>query len=230
MKPEEIHINDWMRILIGEVPPSFLVEAVFRIVFIYLLLMFSMRLMGSRMGSMLTRNEMIALVSLAAANGVALLSPDRGLLPVLIIAIIIISYQRIIAWWSFRNKKFESLVLDDLTTLVKDGYMNLDKMERVRLTRERLLARFRVEGIDNLGKIQRAYQEANGAFSILKFQEPKVGLSIIPDCDEAFKQEQQKAKDQYACGSCGNIVGSGQKPETKCERCNHQEWEAAVIS
>lgn len=230
MKPEEIKINDWLRIFLGEVPPSFLIEAIFRIVFIYLLLMLSMRVMGNRMGSILTRNEMIALVSLAAANGVALMSPDRGLLPVVIIAIIIISYQRIIAWWSFKNKKFESLVLDDLSTLVKDGYMQLDKMEKVRLTRERLLARFRVEGIDNLGKIQRAYQEANGAFSILTYEEPKAGLSIVPDCDPSFKQEQRKAIGQFACKSCGNLVKSPQKPETKCERCHYQEWEAAVIS
>jgi len=228
MKPEEINYNDWMRIFIGEVPPSFLIEAVIRIVFIYLTLMFAMRLMGNRMGSMLTRNEMIALVSLAAGNGVALLSPDRGLLPVLIIAFIVIGYQRLIAWWSAKNKKFESLVLDDINTLVTDGFMHLDQIKRVRLTRERLLARFRVEGIDNLGKIQRAYQEANGAFSILKFQEPKVGLSTIPECDEAFKQEQQKADGQFACKSCGNLVKG--KPNGPCNRCRHQEWEAAVIS
>lgn len=109
MKPEEIHINDWMRILIGEIPLGYFLEAVFRIVFIYLLLMLSMRLMGNRMGSMLTRNEMIALVSLAAANGVALMSADRGLLPVVIIAFLIIFYQRIIAWWTSKNKKLNHL-------------------------------------------------------------------------------------------------------------------------
>lgn len=230
MKPEEIKLNDWMRIFIGEVPPNFLIEAVIRIIFIYFLLMFSMRLMGNRMGSMLTRNEMIALVSLAAANGVSLMSPERGLLPVVIIAVVVISFQRLISWWSFRNKKFESLVLDDMTILVKDGYMDLNKVEEVRLSRERLLARFRSEGIDNLGKIQRAYQEANGAFSIITYQEPKVGLSIIPDCDEEFKQEQQKAKNQFACSSCGKLVQKQQRPETACEHCHHQEWEQAVIS
>lgn len=230
MKPEEIHINDWMRILIGEIPLGYFLEAVFRIVFIYLLLMLSMRLMGNRMGSMLTRNEMIALVSLAAANGVALMSADRGLLPVVIIAFLIIFYQRIIAWWTSKNKKIESFILDDLDTLVIDGYLQLETIEQVRLTRERLLAQLRAKGIGNLGKIQRAYQEANGSFSILKFQEPKVGLSIIPDCDEAFKQEQSKANEQFACKSCGNVIASRQKPETKCERCRHQEWEAAVVN
>lgn len=74
MKPEEIHLNDWLRILVG-----------------------SMRLMGNRMGNMLSRNEMIALVSLAAANGVALMAPDRGLLPVFVTAAIIIGYQQLIA-------------------------------------------------------------------------------------------------------------------------------------
>jgi uncharacterized membrane protein YcaP (DUF421 family) len=54
----------------------------------------SMRLMGNRMGKPLTRNELLAIVSLAAANGVALMAADRGLLPVVLIAAIVIGYQR----------------------------------------------------------------------------------------------------------------------------------------
>jgi hypothetical protein len=47
MKPEEIYLSDWSRILIGEVPGSFYLEAIIRVVFIYLLLLVAMRLMGN---------------------------------------------------------------------------------------------------------------------------------------------------------------------------------------
>ena len=97
MKPEEIHITDYMRILLGEVPWSFLIEVVIRIGFIYLLLMVAMRLMGKRMASTLSNSELAALVSLAAAVGVPMLAPDRGMLPALIIAIIVVGIQRLMS-------------------------------------------------------------------------------------------------------------------------------------
>jgi len=230
MEPEKINITDWMRILMGEVPPIFLVEVIFRIVFLYLLLLVSMRLMGNRMGAQLTRNEMIALVSLAASVGVSLLDASRGLLPPVIIASIVIIFQRWIAARSVKDKEFESVVLDDISILVKDGYLKLDSMEHTRITREAILAKLRSEGIDNVGKMQRVYLETNGNFTYKRFKDERVGLSTLPDSDTDFKAEQRKAPGQFACASCGNILKSQQKPVSKCLLCGHQEWEEAIIS
>lgn len=230
MKPEEINITDWMRILLGEVPPSFLIEVAFRIAFLYFLLLISMRLMGNRMGGQLTRNEMVALVSLAASVGVSLLDPSRGLLPPVIIASTVIIFQRLIASKAVDNKKFESVVLDDINTIVKDGCLKLDSMEHTRITREGILAELRYEGIDNLGKMQRVYLETNGNFTFKKFKDERVGLSTLPDTDTDFKAEQRKVPGKFACASCGNILTSQQKPTSKCPLCGHLEWEEAIIS
>lgn len=231
MKPEDIHLSDWMRILVGEMPGSFYIEAVFRIVFIYLLLVASMRLMGNRMGSPLTRNEMIAMVSLGAANGVALMAADRGLLPVVVIAIIVIIYQRFVAWWAFRNKRFESAVLDDMGILVEDGRLRLDKLEEGVLCRNQLLAQLRKESIINLGQVRRAYQEANGNFSILTYddKQPRPGLCILPTVDQAFRAEQPTADGQFACASCGHLQASSHAPAADCPRCKAREWQPAVL-
>jgi hypothetical protein len=86
MKKEDIHLGDWQRMFFGEVPGGFYWEVVLRIAVIYLILMVSMRLMGKRTASQLSRNEMIALVSLSAAIGVPLQAPDRGILAAVIIA------------------------------------------------------------------------------------------------------------------------------------------------
>jgi uncharacterized membrane protein YcaP (DUF421 family) len=228
MKPEEIHLSDWLRILVGEVPASFYLEAIIRAVFIYLLLLTAMRLMGNRMGSILTRNEMTAMVSLAAANGVALMAPDRGLLPPVVIAAIVITYQRLIAWRSVRSKKFESQVLDDVRIMVQDGQLQLDNMEASVLSREQLLARLRQESISNLGAVQRAYQEAAGKFTLLTFSEPQPGLSILPPVDKAFREEQKKADGQFACGNCGKVLPGKEAPRSNCPNCGRQEWQPAV--
>jgi len=229
MKPEDIHLTDWLRILVGEVPISFYLEAVLRVVFIYLLLLACMRLMGNRMGSVLTRNEMVAMVSLAAANGVALMAPDRGLLPVVVVAAIIVGYQRLIAWWALRSEKFESVVLDNARILVQDGRLQLNGLQASVLSREQMLSKLRQARVANLGMVQRAYQEASGEFSVLTFTEPRPGLSILPTEDTAFRDEQQKAEDQFACGSCGHLASDTQLPTHPCTRCGEQEWQPAVL-
>src|SRR5690554_4671633 len=81
MKSFEIHLNDLSRIIFGEVPPTFFLEIILRTFIVYLVLMVSMRLMGKRISSELQRNELAALVTLAAAIGVPMHEPTRGLLP-----------------------------------------------------------------------------------------------------------------------------------------------------
>ena len=229
MKPEEMYLGDWSRLFIGEVPGGFYVEVLIRVFFIYLLLLTSMRLIGNRMGGVLTRNEMATMISLAGGGGIALMAPDRGLLPVVVVAIVIIGCQRFVAWRAFRSAKFESAMLDDVRLLVEDGRLDIDNLAASVLSRAQLLARLRQESISNLGAVQRVYQEASGAFSIISFAEPRPGLSILPESDTAFRDEQEKAPGQFACGSCGNLVPSPQPPTTKCSRCGEQEWQPAVL-
>ncbi|WP_181307069.1 YetF domain-containing protein [Rufibacter sp. XAAS-G3-1] len=230
MKPEDIQVTDWLRILLGEVPGIFLLEIVIRVAFIYLVLMVSMRIMGKRMASMLSRTEMAALVSLAAANGVALMDPSRGILPIAIIAFVVVGIQRLISWRSTQDASFEETVMDDMDILVIDGTLQLDIMERTRITRDRLFAQFRHEDIFNLGKVQRTYMEANGSFTIMKFAEDRPGLPLIPDIDPDFLKEQKVAPDTFACKGCGLLVKSQRPPQHDCTNCGANDWKEAVIS
>jgi hypothetical protein len=44
MKPEDIKISDWLRIFIGEVPPTYFLKIIIRVVFVYILLLASLRI------------------------------------------------------------------------------------------------------------------------------------------------------------------------------------------
>ncbi|RTQ47884.1 DUF421 domain-containing protein [Hymenobacter gummosus] len=230
MKPEDIHLTDYMRIILGQVPWSFVLEAVLRMVFLYLLLIVSMRLMGKRMAGMLSRIEMAGMVTLAAAIGVPLLAPDRGLLPAVIIAAVAVLIQRLIARLGVDHKELEQATQGDIGIVVADGRLHYPDMEKAVLSKERLFAELRFSGIDNLGKIKRAYMEANGSFTILKATEPKPGLTLIPSWDEDFLNAQPKAPDTYACCHCGFVRRSvGHEPNTRCDACGHKEWTPAVL-
>src|SRR5215216_1741000 len=168
MKPDEIKWTDWQRILIGEVPGSFYIELVIRTLIIFLLLIVSLRLLGRRMAARTSRIELTALFTLAAAIGVPLQAPDRGLLPAIVIAIVVIAVGRLVAVFAFRDPKFEQTVVDDFTILVKDGVVQMKEMKKTRITLERLFALLRGESIRHLGEVERLYFEANGSLTVVK--------------------------------------------------------------
>lgn len=230
MKEYEIKLIDIQRILIGDVPYHFYLEVIFRVAFIYMILMVSMRLMGKRMSSQLSRNEMAAVASLAAAIGVPLMNTDRGLLPAVIIAAVIITFQIIIARLASINKKFESLTQDKYNMLVKDGVLNTKAMMLTRVGRERVLAQLRSESISHLGEVKRLYFEAGGTFSLLTRTKAKPGLSVLPHWDQEISLDLLKLTDQKICQYCGYAKPLMFSEEIQCENCKHSQWGNAVIS
>jgi uncharacterized membrane protein YcaP (DUF421 family) len=222
-----IELTDWSRILLGEVPLSFLIEAVIRSAFIYILLLTSMRLLGSRMASQMNVSDMTALVSLAAAVGIPLLSPDRGLLPAVVIALVIVSIGRLSAYLSSGNAKAESIIEGHVDTLVENGVLQLKRMKKSRVTRERLFARMRSQGFKHLGSLRRVYLESSGAFSIVPEQSPRAGLSLIPDWDEEFVREQHRSP-VMVCRNCGAEKNDHADASGRCKNCGDENWIAAT--
>jgi uncharacterized membrane protein YcaP (DUF421 family) len=229
MKPEDIHLTDLQRIFIGEIPAIFFIELIFRSLFIYLLLVLSMRLMGKRMASKVSRNEMAAVASLAAAVGIPLMNPDRGLLPGLVIAFVIVVLQILIARRSARNEKFEAISQDKISMLVKDGILVLDNMKKTRISRERVFAQLRFMQKTHLGMIERLYLEANGLFSIVERQNHEPGLSIMPKTDFEFVKRNNTTTLFLVCHNCGYLSKEPILPHVDlCPNCNAKDWDFAV--
>jgi len=218
-----------MRWLVGDVPAGFYIELIIRAAFIYLLLMISMRLMGKRMSSQLGRNDMIAMVTLAATIGIPLQAPDRGLLPAIVIAVIVVVLSRWIAAKASKSEKFEHFSQGNISVLVKNSVMDLTEMKHARLTRERLVAQLRNSGVKQLGQVQRLYMEANGGFTLIKYEESKPGLFIIPRWDDELYNRFERSDQLLACENCGFTKQKPFEPETTvCESCGHNVWTPAV--
>jgi uncharacterized membrane protein YcaP (DUF421 family) len=226
MSPLDFTAWDWQRIFLGEVPASFYAEILLRMAVVYIILMVSMRSLGKRMAAQLTRNETAAMVSLAAAIGVPILSPERGLLPPVIIAVIVICLSRFIASIAARNEKIETMTQGKIDTLVKDAVMDVAVMTRTRITRERIMAQLRKDQVKHLGEVKRLYLEANGNFTIIKSDKPKPGLPVIPENDIAFLAE-LKSQETLVCDVCGNENKSQSRSEV-CFNCSHTQWIMAV--
>ncbi len=231
MKQDDIKIEDWARILFGQVPPEFYAELVIRAFVVYAILTLSMRLMGTRMSGQVSRLDMAAMVSLASAIGVPMLSPYNGMLPAFIIACIVVAISRLVAKWSYNNQQFEQLTQGDVDILVEESVIQQAIMKKTRISRERLFAQLRSEKLSHLGKVKRVYLEAGGTFSIIENDKEIPGLMILPEWDEDFKKDTLKETDTVVCRNCG-----GKKPDnapangsTKCPECSACDWTKAVL-
>jgi uncharacterized membrane protein YcaP (DUF421 family) len=228
MKKEDIQITDWLRIVVGEVPAVFYIELILRAAIVFLLLMVAMRFMGKRMSGLLSRNELVAMVSLAAAIGTPLTSPDRGILPAVIIAIVVVYTERWISAKAFRNEDFERYAIGELDILIDDAVIDLKVLKKVRISRERLMAELRCSGIKQLGSVKRFYMEASGFFTLIENEEPNEGLLILPSWDEEFCKRLTPSETQITCGICGLLQPKATDRKMKCPHRGEVAWADAV--
>ncbi|MDJ1469565.1 DUF421 domain-containing protein [Cytophagaceae bacterium DM2B3-1] len=227
MKAEDIKIDDFTRIFFGDAPPVFLIEVIIRFLIIFIILVVALRLSGKSQVLSRNRSELAALVSLAAAIGVPLQQPSRGLIPALIVAIVIVGIQRLVSLWAFSNEKFSNVVNGKYSTLVEDGVLQLKALRKIGLPKERIVASIRQSGIAHLGTIERLYMEADGTFTIIENKQAKPGLSMIPIWDREFRDQQKKAPNVQVCSQCGSPQPAGKQT---CPVCSHNKWEEAIVS
>jgi uncharacterized membrane protein YcaP (DUF421 family) len=234
MKTEDFKLTDIHRILIGDVPGAFFIEVIIRTILIYLLLILAIRLMGKRMALQLNVTELTAMVALAAAIGVPMQAPDRGILPAAVIAVVVVLAERGITRFTLRNQTAETVFHGDMNVLIEDSVINYDCLKNVSMSKSLVLQQLRSQGIDHLGEVKRLYMESSGAFSLVKNEETRPGLSVIPDGDEDYWEPHETCTGFYVCSNCGNQqaaenrTSDTQIPENNCERCRTNSWEQAV--
>ena len=227
MKKEEIHLGDWQRILLGNAPLEFLLEAALRTLVIYLVLLVTMRLLGKRMNGQLSVAELSVMIMLGGIVSVPMQVPDRGLLQGMLVLACILGLFRFVNWLAFKYRRVERLTRGELQIVVADGVLDLNAMARTKLSREQLFANLRAEKIQHLGQLKRVYLEGNGEFSLYPQTPPRPGLSILPDKDAAIHHAEPADLGQQACQRCGYTEHVATTPD-QCPRCSHRQWTLAV--
>jgi uncharacterized membrane protein YcaP (DUF421 family) len=214
------------RLLQGEVPWEFYIELIIRAAVVYLILIVALRLMGKRIARMFTRNELAAVSTLAAAIGIPLQSPDRGLVPGMLVAAIVVVVQRLVAKRTVKSQPFEQLTQGKISTLVEDGCLQPGDMKECRISRERIFSHLRGADVRQLGEVKRLYLEASGSFTLLRAPQPASGLCVLPAWDEDFVAEQQEDKSKVVCNYCGNP--QPHNPASSCSNCGEKGFVKAI--
>jgi len=228
MKKDQIHFEDWQRIILGNNPPEFLLEVLLRSVLILLAFLIVVRLLGKRMNGQLTLTEMSVMVTLGAIVSPIMQLPDRGIFLGVVILVCALTFQRGLTWLDFKSKRVEAITQGTESLLIADGVLQLEAMEAARISKQQVFAQLRSKKIYNVKQVSRMYMEACGEFSIYTEEEEKPGLSTFPNTDPEVHSLQPVAEPAVAaCMNCGNTVGltDEQKP---CPVCHEVEWTQAV--
>lgn len=180
------------------------------------------------MSGQLTILEMAVMLTLGAIVSVAMQVPDRGITLSMFVLFCTIAFQRGLSWLGVKSAGIEELTQGRISTLVKDGVLDLKEMGRCRISRQQLFAELRSSGIYNLGDVRRVYLEACGVFTTVKMHTPAPGLPTLPPGDnEALSLLNYTGN--IACTNCGNAVANEPSVKT-CPRCGANRWTTAVTN
>jgi len=223
MDPGAVRLEDLHRILIGDAPWLFLLEAVGRTVLLYLALLLFMRLMGKRIASQLSASEFAVFLTLGAAVGLPMQAADTGLLAAVVVLAVALAVQRGIAYVSMRSRRAETLTQGAVTILVEEGHLLPDALDGASLSRDTFIALLRAQGVVQLGELRRAYLEPSGQLSLIRYRQPRPGLPLLPGPFEAMP-DLARADGRCVCAHCG---AARPADDASCATCGHHTRTAA---
>jgi uncharacterized membrane protein YcaP (DUF421 family) len=233
---EATHTFDLYRIFIGDQPPVFFLEILFRTVVMYLYVLLVLRLMGKRGMGQLSPFEFTIIIALGSAVGDPMFYPEVPLLHCLAVVTVVVAMTRFVTYLSNRSETIEDFLEGQPCCIVDDGKLNLKALDGERFSREELFMLLRERGVRQLGQVQRAYLEPSGGISAFraKDEECKPGLPVLPPYDEwtpkkelAVDSAARRAGVTYACWKCGHTEEAA-TAASSCGYCGNDIWAEAT--
>lgn len=226
MQQPPIEVFDWHRILIKELPWTFLGEVAFRTVFMFIILLTALTVSGKREVRQLSIYELVLVIGLGSAAGDPMFYDDVPLSSAVVVFIVMMACYKLVTYISDRNKKVRNVLEGTPVYIVEEGRVLIDNLRQEDITREELFADLRVQGIRQLGQVQTTILEPNGQISIFQFEKDDIreGLSIMPKkLDE--RTENLARPGTYACYTCGHVETFHQPVKAPiCRQCGQSAW------
>jgi uncharacterized membrane protein YcaP (DUF421 family) len=229
-------VFDFHRIFLGDAPPMFLLEIIFRTLIMYTYTVILLRILGKRGMGQLSMLELAIIISFGSAVGDPMVGADmpilHGIVAITGIAVFQIGLERLIN----RNKKVEAWMEGTANLIVENGIIHWECMKADNISKEDLFRALRSKDVEHLGQINKAFFETTGQVSVM-FKPPKKvvpGLSVLPE-DEIPEDQILTADDHvsisavYACLECGNTKKlNPEEIVSQCELCNGKVWIKAI--
>ncbi|GGW42735.1 DUF421 domain-containing protein [Gemmobacter lanyuensis] len=215
---------DLQRMVLGDQPPLFLAEILFRIAVIWPWTMLLLRWIGGRSISQLSLVEFLLVIALGSAVGDSLFYPDVPLVHAMLVIFVIIAIDKLVdqAIRLFRPAKgiFDGQPVE----VLRDGVIHMSARGTRQIGNLELMELLRLKGVENLGSVRCAYMETSGALSVFAADPPQPGLRIVPpvECVPADCSPDQAR----CCVNCGQMDDAA----SHCPNCGTDGWAPAIAA
>lgn len=215
---------EWKRILMNDLPYSFLLEVVLRSVIMFIIILCTLRASGKRGIKQLSVFELVLIIGLGSAAGDPMFYKDVGILQALTVFVVVILLYIFVTKLTDKVTWFEKVLEGEPAYLMKDGKILLDEFKSSGLSKDEFFAGLRVLNVEHLGQVKTVLIETSGVFSVLFYadDEVKPGLPIFPD-PLSTKTKEVHGAGPFACVDCGQVENPKQKVH-ECPVCACNEW------
>jgi uncharacterized membrane protein YcaP (DUF421 family) len=217
---------DWQRIwLSDELPVAYLFEVAFRSTFMYLLIVFTLRITGKRGVKQLSLFELTIILALGSAAGDAMFYADVALLHVLLVFVVVILLYLGFNRLTERSKMAERWLEGYSSCIIEEGIINMEAFNKENLTFQELFGEMRQLHVEHLGQVKKLYLEATGEISLFFYEDAQVrpGMPILPEIVSKPFQPIREAG-EYACNRCGQCQQLVPGESHSCSNCQNRLW------
>lgn len=178
---EHVTPFDWHRMFLGDEPPLYLAEILFRVVAVYAFAVYALRFMGQRGNQALSPFESVVIIALGSAAGDTMFYPQIPLLYAFTVIGLVIALERGSATAQQRWGRVNAFLEGEPMLVVRDGDLDEDVLRDAALRRDEFMALLRMQGIESVGEVRHAILERSGELSVFRRQAPVPGRSTWPD-------------------------------------------------
>ncbi|WP_298914631.1 YetF domain-containing protein [uncultured Algimonas sp.] len=207
---------DLGRMLLGDVPPFYLLEILFRTVVIYGYMFTLIRLLGRRSKSHLSILDILVILALGSAVGDGNFYPEVPILHCLLVITVIVLVNKAITVAADRNPALRARVEGRPRIVISEGIVLTEELRQTGIGLHDLMELLRLRGICNLGQIDLVVLEPSCDVSIYRRRDPVPGLSILPPrveagCDAAGPDSPAEVF-ETCCEGCGTLRHEAEGP------------------
>ena len=159
-----------------------MLDTFFRAVFLYLVLILTVRLMGKRQVGQMEPSEFVVTMLLADLASIPMDDPSvplhQGLLPMAAV----LATELVLSVLSRDSIPFRKLLCGKPVILIENGKILQQNLRKTRLSADELTGHLRIKDVLDITTVQYAILETNGDLSVFlwpQYQPPKAGK----DCD-----------------------------------------------
>ena len=152
-----------------------------RTVIVYILLSFSLRVMGKRQLGELDVMELVSTLLISELASIPIDDPDIPLLNAIIPILLILSAEVIISTLKNKSEKLKEAIEGKPVYIIYKGKLLQDALRENRISVNELLSEIRTQGIADISEINYAILEQNGSLSLIKKSSEEFAHSIVID-------------------------------------------------